>query len=92
MSDCFDHAADAGESYINEYLEGTIGEYDYSTSPAIDDEVGIEIDEIVHETEKAVLVRESSTSYWIPKSQLLGYEDNTLFVTRWIFNRLPRST
>ncbi|KKK79902.1 hypothetical protein LCGC14_2828880 [marine sediment metagenome] len=48
------------------------------------DYVEIDIDEIVRESEDAILVAIDTEEIWIPKSQIDEYDDNQVSVKEWI--------
>lgn len=84
MSDCFNHAADAMDSYISCYAEGLEEGSNFTPRTYIT----IDVDEFVTFTEKAVLVKISNNKFWIPVSQVRGCTDTSIEITKWVFERL----
>ena len=49
-----------------------------------DETFELEVDEIKHESERAVLVVIDGDDHWIPKSQIKDQDGNTFTITEWI--------
>ena len=48
------------------------------------DQVDIEFDDVVHETEKAYLISVDGNEIWIPKSQIIEMDDSTMTIPEWL--------